>query len=235
MQVNVRDKHRILMQMTRRRPGRPRSAQPELRDNNYRDENGRYQLTELKPWHERIVDYMLLNPEAKRVDVARAFKVTPEWVGQLLKTDAFIAYYNRRMEAHGQHIQQEVVRKMQGAAVAGVEKITERINHDQMSNRELNEATGLMLKGLGMGGDRVSVTVPGGGGNTMVQVNVGAEALERARQAWLEKNKDGPKPEAALEDYKNVTSAMEAGYDQVQAEGEIEDAELLPPDGDGET
>ena len=225
MQITNADKHRILMAMAKRQPGRPVVAQPELRNNGYKDQNGQYQVTELKPWHERIVDWMIMNPEGKIVDVARAFGVTPQWVGQLTKTEAFKSYYTMRMEAHRDLIDEEIIRKMQGVAVAGLEETHKNIQKGELAQRDITEATTLALKSLGYGATGgVNVSVKNGEGNQLVQIGVSPQVIERARQAYEAKSQEGLQAQAAAEDYKRVTAALDVGYEGLP---QVEDAEVI--------
>lgn len=211
--------------------GRNRSAPPKLRLNGYRDEHGRYQLSDgLQPWHERVVDWMLANPQAKIKDVAEAFNVTPQWMGQLLKTDAFRVYYNERMETHRQEVHQQVVHKLQAVTTAALDGMQEKLQEEDVSFNQLRESAELGLKGLGYtghGAGGVNINLNGNGTqDQVVSVRVSSSALERAREAWKKKiaETDGEEEdEARHERHRYVTSSLEATLDEV----EVEDAVVL--------
>lgn len=206
------------------RRGRKRTASDELRENGYRDGDGRYQLSDgLQPWHMRIVDYMLLNPNSKIKDVANAFDVTPQWIGQLLKTDAFREYYQMRMEEHHGFVQTQVIAKMQGVAVKSLDVMAEKLEAPQdLTIGQVQETASLVLKSLGFGTQvgGVSVRLPGGE-NQETLIAVRSTTIQRARQAWQERNQQKDQPETDEQDYQHITASLE------KTSGEVEDAILL--------
>jgi len=170
----------------RRGRGRPRTASDETRLNNYKDPNGHYNLTAgLKPWHERVVDCMLLNPSYNRTKLAQEFNVTPEWMGSLLNSDAFKEYCNARMEAHQRLGSTTIVSKMQGVASRALDKLDEKLQTKDLPAAEVREIAKLSLQSLGFGPTAAGVKVQVGMHNqqtTMNFVGVNAEAVEKARQ-----------------------------------------------------
>lgn len=213
------------------RRGRPRTANSELRENNYR-QDGKYVMTNgLKPWHERIVDFMVLQPNAKIVDIARQFDVTPQWIGQLIKTDAFEEYYNTRMSKHQDIMHTTIINKMQGVAVKAFDKMAEKLDEKDLSFSAAREAADLTLKGLGYtsNGSGVNVNV-GKAQQASVTINVESEAVRRAReriQARMVEN--GKQIQRDEDNYSYVTAALEVPSESI----EIEDAiDVTPTDED---
>lgn len=204
--------------------GRNRTALPELRENGYRDADGRYQLSDgLQPWHRRIVDHMLLNPNSKIKDVAEAFEVTPQWMGQVLKTDAFREYYTMRMEEHQGFMHAQVVSKVQGVAIKSLDELGEKLDKSELSFTQLRDTADMALKSLGFGSQQggVSVQVPGGQeSETLIAVR--STTVRRAREAWQKRNAEKGEIETDQADYEHITAAMEKTPDQV------DDAVLLP-------
>ena len=188
--------------------GRPRTADPTLRDNNYRDENGRYQLTELKPWHERIVDFMLMNPGAKKVDIARAFDVSPQWVGQLTMSDSFIEYYRSRVGRHEELVHTQTITQLQSVATKALGRISEHLDSKDVSFGAAKEAASLALKSLKYiddGGQGVSIRTNGG----QVVVAVTSDVVARAREKMKQRAEEASRTiEHDPDAYQQVTSSM---------------------------
>jgi hypothetical protein len=211
-----------------RRKGRPQTAPLSLRANGYRDEDGRYQLSAgLKPWHERIVDFMIANPSAKIVDIAKAFDVTPIWVGMLLKTDAFREYYDHRMQEFQGLINQRIVTKLHGIAAVALDQLHDKVTDEMnpLSFGQVKEAAELSLKALGYTAQPGPAVVSTVVNNTKVEHNtyvaVSKSAVEAARAKMKERLALEP-PVSDPSQYQRVTSSMEVGVEGV------EDAVLLP-------
>lgn len=200
--------------------GRPRTASEELRGNNYRDpDTNQYVLTNgLKHWHERIVDFMLLNPNAKIVDVARYFQVSPQWIGQLFNTDAFKEYYSNRMREHQGLVGVTIVSKMQGVAVKALDKIADKIDHQDVPMAEVREVANMAVKALGYGvqpgGVRVNVNQNQGG---MTVIGVSVDVIAKAREDMARARQENTKSiEHDPNEYRRVTAAMDVSPEEVE-------------------
>lgn len=212
------EQHKELMKFHNR--GRNRTATDEVRANGYRNEDGRYVMSDgLKPWHERIVDWLLINPHAKVVDVAREFKVTPQWAGQVMRTDAFQEYYSVRMRGYRERYEEQLVYKLQSVANKSLDRLAEKVEvADLEGARQVADTT---LKALGYTSNVNLVAT-----QTNNVYTVPKERYERARERMLEaqKNKELPAHDQAA--YRHVTSSLER-----EIEG-VEDAVVLPNDED---
>lgn len=213
--------------MIQRDRGRPTTATHLEKARNYRDEEGRYALPDgLKPWHMRIVDFMLLNPHAKIVDIAENFRVTPEWMGQLMKTDAFVEYYRQRMAEHQSLIGVMVVQKMQSVASKSLDVMSEKLDKGELTFGQVKEAAELALKGLGYTSNVAPMQVnvnTGNGGETTVTVE--SDMVSRARAKLRARMKENSEDLSHDPDnFRNVTASLEVGYE------EVEDAVVIPTD-----
>lgn len=207
--------------MALRDRGRPRTASDEIRARDYRDENGKYTLTSgLKPWHERVVDYMVLNPHANIKQCARAFQVSPQWMGMLQGSDAFKEYYRARMSEHQGYLSVAIVDKMQSVAVKALDRMADKIDNDQVPMGQLQEAASLTLKSLGYASG-MNVNVVANQQNNYNVVSVSKEALEKSRQKLVEKARGPGQESVGNENHRYVTAALD-----VNAE-DIEDAVIL--------
>lgn len=152
-----------------------------------RDAAGKRQLvTELKPWHEAVVDYFIANPSAKQVDVAKHFGVTQAWLSTLVNTDAFRGYAAERLAKHQEKISQQVAVLASEVATKALGVVNDKLDMpDAVSIGEAAGAAKLALAALGIG------AVGGGKGvvnnNTNLTVIAAhpealAAAREKARQ-----------------------------------------------------
>lgn len=57
---------------------------------------GGYEIQKLKYSHEMMVDYILAHPRATLVEIGKAFDYGPQWVGQIISSDAFRSLYAER-------------------------------------------------------------------------------------------------------------------------------------------
>jgi hypothetical protein len=197
------------------------------RARNYQDADGNYALGELKPWHSRIVDYMIAHPSAKIVNIADAFGVTPQWVGRLMKSDSFREHYEQRMREHQDLVSMEVVTKMQEVATKALDHVAKKIETGEVKFEHVLDAADLALKGLGYSAKPVSVNVKGGDGGTTNVVMVDSGAVDKARQKMMkamrlntEKTTNDPT------NYTEVTASLE------MSDVEVEDAEIVEDNGD---
>lgn len=212
--------------LVQRNRGRPPTTTDADRARNYQDANGNYSLGQLKPWHTRVVDYMIAHPAAKIKDIAEAFGVSKEWMGRLMKSDSFREYYERRMTDHQDLVSVEIVSKMQTVATKALEEVSKRIEHGEVSGEFLLDSADLALKGLGYTAPRQGVAVNvKNGDNTTTVVAVEASAVEKAR-AKLQQNMrlNSATMRNDPDNYTNVTASMEANAP------EIEDAVVLRDD-----
>lgn len=208
-------------------PGRRQVATDEHRQNNYRDANGQYQLADgMQPWHYRVVDVMISQPHAKIKDVANFLGVSPGWLGQLIKTDAFREYYDLRMAVHQDQVGTEIIGKMQAVAVKALDKLDTALDGEQVTIGQVRESADLALKGLGYtqpkGGINVAVKNTGNGPTT-VKVDLPSSVVDRARQRWAD-SLEGSAQEIDPENYAYVTASDRPAVEQ------IEDAVLLDVD-----
>lgn len=238
--MNSLANHNYAMQLRQRGRGRPRTVAPEIRENNYKDPNGQYQLSELKPWHVRIVDYMISSPAAKIVDVAGFFNVSPQWIGTLLRTDAFVEYYKLRMQDYQDEVKFRIVNKLQGIASESLDAIQEKLQDTEtvITFGQAKDAAELSLRALGYtshgnngGGSNVQIVNNNQTNNLMVAEG---SAVARAREKMLQRlaisSQENDGMEVSRENFTRVTSSMEVGFEGVdvgEVEEDIEDAVLL--------
>lgn len=85
-------------------------------------------------WYERLVDWMLLNPERTLGDAAREFNVSQPWLSVVKNSDAFKAYYEARSAAFSDKLEGQAINCLTGvkekvtiAAEAALDEINRRL------------------------------------------------------------------------------------------------------------
>lgn len=166
-----------------RQRGRPRAASDEVRERNYRTEDGKYAFAEgLRFWHQRVVDVMLLEPNLKIKELAERLNVSPQWMGTLLKSDAFKEYYTDRLREHRALTTEVMMSKIAGTTMAALDAMAKKINGGDVPLAALTDAVEVGTRALGFGqkgGAPVQVTT---NGPTMVLVGANEAAITKARE-----------------------------------------------------
>lgn len=214
----------------------PMSASEELRNthvNKYKNpETGRPEIMKIRPWHERLVDYMLLNPHETGKQMAAHFHVTPQWIYDLSQTDAFKAYYQGRIAAHQQALSDTVILKTQSVATKALDKLAENLDNKDLPNSEVRYTAEMAIKALGYG------TRPGG---PAVQVNVNhgpaipvmtvpGNVVEEARARMAEKRAQNTSEiQDTTSEYMRVTASMEVTPEMIENGSGVEDADVIEP------
>lgn len=115
---------------------------------------GQYQLqTELKPWHEAVVDWMLANPTGTLEQCAVHFGKSYGWLGQLVHTDAFQEYKALRFKAHHDRVSETIVNRTVGVLEDTLDTMQFRIQQerDRISLDFLHNTAELLYQTLGYG------------------------------------------------------------------------------------
>ena len=132
--------------------------------------------------HEMIMDYMILNPAAKRAEIAEAFECHENTLGLLINSDTFQYALRARRERMEQKVEQTAFERLQGKvarlATASVEKLTDAVESGKADLDGIRDTCDMALKALGYGGAgpaKPSVT------NNVQVVVVDSAALAEAR------------------------------------------------------
>jgi hypothetical protein len=140
-------------------------------------------------WHEQLALYMIANPTATNAETAKHFKVTPQYICILKNSDAFKAYYARRVDRQFDRVMDDIF----GQTVAMTAQALEKLNHkiatigDTMTPQELLQITDTGLKRLGYGATKFGagpVTINNNTQNNIAVVN--RDDLDGARRKMAE-------------------------------------------------
>lgn len=137
-------------------------------------------ITNIKPNHEAMVDFEILNPGCKQSAIAEAVGVSESHCSVVYHSDAFIAYRAARLQQHHQNVSETVVEKTENLAKLGLDILHDRFEseHNTVPLGGVKDTVAMALGALGFGNQHRGTPAPG------VTINLGAtpELLEAARE-----------------------------------------------------
>lgn len=147
-------------------------------------------------WHEALVDWMLLNPQKSKKEMAEAFGKDYQTIIVITNSEVFKARYEQAREALSGRVLADAKERLEGVACGSLGALAERIheNADKIPTKELRELADMSLRNLGYGpqsGGALQVFAPGS-----QFVSVAPDVLERSRQAMLSR---GTTPQPTIE------------------------------------
>ena len=149
-------------------------------------------LKKLKHNHYQIMDYMLSNPGATQTEIARAMKITPAWLSQVINSDLFKEEYKRQYSQVRDMRDHRLVNRIYDLAEKSLDTVVAVLEDEEAPASVKVQANKNMLTALGFMGGGSSVTV--NNSETTVnaqkaQVNQGVDRaeLEEARQRRAER------------------------------------------------
>jgi hypothetical protein len=109
------------------------------------------QLKRLMPWHHRLIDWMLLNPQASNGDIAQQFGKSPVWISLILNSPVFRAELDRRSDMLSHSIAERLCQGATALANHSLEELSERLDRDRntMHVADVRETAALALQYLG--------------------------------------------------------------------------------------
>lgn len=128
-----------------------------------------------------MVNWLVANPTHTLKEGAEFFGWTPTFMYMLVNSDMFQAALRARQAEVGACVVGSVRDRLMGLAAQTMDAISERVAMGTASERLLGDTFGKTLAALGYGAPQSP-----GGGNTLVQVNVSAEDLRKARERGTE-------------------------------------------------
>lgn len=133
--------------------------------NGFLESNGNVvQLKTLRPKHHAIMDFMLANPRIPYSGVAAEFGVTQAWLSTVINSDIFRAQLNARRGLMDEHVNRDIVTRLQTLAKKGLTEMEAILDDEEVSASTKLEVAKTSLTALGYLGAKSS-TSP-------VQVNI---------------------------------------------------------------
>lgn len=150
---------------------------------NFRRASPLYNRVALKPWHEALAEYIIMNPSATKKQAAEFFGVTPQAVILVTGSDMFKHFLARRMQSLRDRVDQTAMDRLQGKVAVVAEQaldvLAEKIELERsnLGIDAVRESAEMALKALGFGTAKSSPQSP-----VTVQFNITSADLASARE-----------------------------------------------------
>lgn len=150
------------------------------------------QVKKMSWWHEALVDWMLLNPDKNKKEMAEAFGKDYQTIVVITNSEVFKARFEQARAGLTSRVLATAKERLEGVANGSLGALADRIHADadKIPTKELREIADMSLRNLGYGpqgsSGGVQVFAPG---SQFVQVP--QEVLERSRQAMLARRAGG--------------------------------------------
>jgi hypothetical protein len=112
-----------------------------------------WEPTQLREWHEQVMDFMILNPRATYDEIAQAFNSHPQSIGCIIRSDLFQARLRERRERRGEAVQDRIMAKLGKLAETSVDALQMRIERERqaLGIADIRDTAEMALHGLGYG------------------------------------------------------------------------------------
>lgn len=88
-------------------------------------------IQRLRPTHDAIMDFMLMNPGATLAEMGHHFGYTPAWLSTVINSDLFQARLSERRAEIEEIIHNDIPAQMRGIVGMGLEKIAAHMERSQ--------------------------------------------------------------------------------------------------------
>jgi hypothetical protein len=142
--------------------------------------------------HERIIDFMLSNPQMRKGEIAAALGFTQAWFSTITASDAFKAEYQRRRADYNERLAEGVVSDLYEQTQLAAKRILAELADPECAPGFALEVQGRALNHLGFGDGKARPTA--GGASVVVNVASGVDPtlLAQARHRLLEASSSPP-------------------------------------------
>lgn len=142
-------------------------------------------VMKLSPVHERIIDWMVANPGAKIVEIAKEFGYSPSFIGQLLSSDLFKTRLSERYALVSAANALQVKDKLHKLATESLDRLLDKVRVEERTD-EIREVAELALKGVGVISTRPGPVAQVVDQSQQIHLHqVDKALLEQARNAML--------------------------------------------------
>lgn len=89
------------------------------------------QILSLKPKHEAMIDWLLVNPGAKNLNgLCAELNVSRSWLSICMTSDCFREEYTRRRQAHSSELSKQLIEKQLKVTLKALNKVDEYLDDD---------------------------------------------------------------------------------------------------------
>ena len=89
------------------------------------------QIRSLRPRHEAMIDWLLVNPGAKNLNpLCAAMGVSSSWLSIVMRSDVFREEYTKRRQAHSTELSKQLVEKQLKVTLKALDKVDFYLDDD---------------------------------------------------------------------------------------------------------
>lgn len=104
--------------------------------------------------HTDMIDFILMNPQARQGDLARRYGYTESWISNVMASDAWkSAMAKRRAEVVDPTLVATISERFEGLATRSLERLMERLDTPACPDNVILKAVELGAKAVGVGGN----------------------------------------------------------------------------------
>jgi hypothetical protein len=109
------------------------------------------QLKTMKPKHEAIIDWLLVNPGAKTLNpLCAEMSISRSWLSIVMQSDCFREEYTRRRQNHSQELSKQLIEKQLKITLKALDKVDDLMDdEDEIDLRGALEVADRTAKHLG--------------------------------------------------------------------------------------
>jgi len=109
------------------------------------------QIQALKPKHEAIIDWLLINPGAPNLNpLCATLSISRSWLSIVMRSDVFVEEYTRRRQEHNGELNKQLVEKQLKVTLKALDKVDQFMDdEDEVDLRAALEVADRTAKHLG--------------------------------------------------------------------------------------
>lgn len=110
-------------------------------------------VAKLREWHEELINFLIIRPDASIAECAKEFGVSMSWIVVVKNSDAFKERLAQRQDEHFSRVSTALVSKVEALAEVAVDEMSRRLDtqKDLIPLSQLKEISDSALKALGFG------------------------------------------------------------------------------------
>lgn len=158
------------------------------------------QVQKVNWWHERLADWMILNPDKTLKMAAKDFNVSHAYISIIKNSDSFKVYWAERSSAHSDALTADLISKTGAVAEMALDELMGKLAHEPLSAPFLLQTADTALRRLGYGVASKQAPESPQAGQVSVNISVvSGEALAAAREKMRKLHGVEPSAEVTIE------------------------------------
>jgi len=139
------------------------------------------QIKNVNWWHERLIEYMIANPQMTLGQIAKHFNVSQSWLSIVKNSDVFIDLWRIRSKDHAQAVTADIKTKAYALAElaldGALENVQQKVEFGTLTLSESLEVLDVTMKRFGYGEQKPGSAAP------QVNINLGLISPQQLAEA----------------------------------------------------